>query len=84
MGYLSTSHTQDLQHLYTHTQTYFTYLYILYMSAQDHATSTTRGEQQKFGILHTSGCLMVDVPPMDHLWHSQKDCPSDKEIIWSM
>ena len=28
---------------------------------------------QKFGIWHTSGCLMVDVPCLDHLWDFQKD-----------
>ena len=44
MGYLSTSHTQDLHDLYTHTHNYFTDLYIFDMSVQQHATSTTRGE----------------------------------------
>ena len=44
------------------------------MSAQEHVTSTTRGEGQNFDIWHTSGCLMVDVPYLDHLWDGQKDC----------
>ena len=29
---------------------------------------------QNFAIWHTSGCLMVDVPYLDHLWDGQKDC----------
>ena len=29
--------------------------------------------QQKFDIWHTSGCLMVDVPCLDHLWDGRKD-----------
>ena len=37
-----------------------------------------------FGILHTSGCLMVDVQRLDHLCDSQKDFPGDKQIIWSL
>ena len=54
MGYLQ-HHTQ-VSIIYSHTHK-ITYLYILlYMSAQEHVTSTTRGEKQKFGILHTSGC----------------------------
>ena len=39
-------------------------------------------EQQKFGILHTSGCLMVDVPHFNHLWDGQKDCPGDNQSIY--
>ena len=27
---------------------------------------------------------MVGVPRLDHLWDSQKDCPGEKQIIWSM
>ena len=27
---------------------------------------------------------MVDVPCLDHLWDSQKDCPGDMQIIGSM
>ena len=62
----------------THTHK-ITYLYILlYMSAQEHATSTTRGEKQKFCILHTSGCVMVDVPCLDYLWYGWKDCPDGR------
>ena len=41
-------------------------------------------QKQKFGILHTSGCLMVDVPCLDYLRDGQKDCPGDKQIIWGM
>ena len=53
----------------------YIYIYILLcMSAQEHVTSTTRGEGQNFDIWHTSGCLMVDVPCLDHLWDGQKDC----------
>ena len=37
--------------------------------------------QQKFGLLHTSGCLMVDLPRMDYLWDVQKDFPGDKQVI---
>ena len=37
-----------------------------------------------FGKLYTSGCLMVDVPRLDNLWDGQKDCPSMKQIMWSM
>ena len=32
---------------------------------------------QKFGILHTSGCLMVDMPRLDYLWDGEKDCPGN-------
>ena len=39
---------------------------------------------QKFGILHTSECLMVDVPRLDHLWDGQKDHHSNEKIIWCM
>ena len=35
-----------------------------------------------FGILHTSGCLIVDVPHLDYLWDGRNDCPGDKQIIW--
>ena len=38
--------------------------------------------QQKFGILHTSGCLMADVPCLHHLWDGQKDCPDVGQIRW--
>ena len=31
-------------------------------------------------ILHTSECLMVDVPCLDHLWDSQKDHHSNEKI----
>ena len=58
----------------THTHTNYIYIYILLcMSAQEHVTSTTRGELQNFAIWHTSGCLMVDVPYLDHLCDRQKD-----------
>ena len=61
-------------HTHTHTHINNIYLYILLcMSAQEHVTSTTRGEYQKFDIWHTSGCLMVDVPCLDHLWDGRKD-----------
>ena len=53
------------------------------MSSQGHATSTTRGQQQKFGISHSSVCLLADVPCLDNLWDCQKDCPDDKQIMWS-
>ena len=29
---------------------------------------------QNFDLWHTSGCLMADVPCLDHLWDGQKDC----------
>ena len=29
---------------------------------------------QNSDIWHTSGCLMADVPSLDHLWDGQKDC----------
>ena len=62
-------------HTHIHTHTNYIYIYILIcMSAQEHVTSTTRGERQNFDIWHTSGCLMVDVPCLDHLWDGQKDC----------
>ena len=32
------------------------------------------GSDRIFDIWHTSGCLMVDVPCLDHLWDGQKDC----------
>ena len=39
---------------------------------------------RSLAYLHTSGCLMVDVPHLDHLWDGQKDWFRDKQIIWSM
>ena len=75
--------TQDFNHLHTYTQNYIS-LHFIYMSAQKYATSTIRGEYQKFGILHTSDCLMVDVPCLDRLWDGQKDHHSNEKIIWCM
>ena len=43
------------------------------MTAQEHVTSPTRGECQNSDIWHTSKCLMVDVPCLDHLWDGQKN-----------
>ena len=37
---------------------------------------------QKFGILHTSECLMVDVPCLDYLCDGQKDFSGDGQIKW--
>ena len=69
-------HTHTHMHTHTHTNYIYIYIYIhilLCMSAQEHVTSTTRGEQQKLDIWHTSGCHMVDVPCLDHLWDGMKD-----------
>ena len=61
-------------HTHTYTHKLYIYIYILLcMSAQEHVTSTTRGKWQNSDIWHTSGCLMVDVPCLDHLWGGQKD-----------
>ena len=32
------------------------------------------GSDRILDIWHTSGCLMVDVPYLGHLWDGQKDC----------
>ena len=76
-------HTQGyFRHLHAHMHKN-TYLYILlYMEAQEHVTSTTREELQKFGLLLASGYLMVDVPCLDHLWHRLKYFPYDGETKW--
>ena len=71
----NTSFKFPSSHTHTHTHTNYIYIYILLcMSAQQHVTSTSRGERQNCDIWHTSGCLMVDVPYLDHLWDGQKNC----------
>ena len=38
---------------------------------------------EKHGVkLDTSGCLMVEVPCLDHLWDGQKDQHNNEEVIW--
>ena len=37
------------------------------------AATLLNTSRQNSDILHTSGCLMVDVPCLDHLWDGQKD-----------
>ena len=53
-----------------------------YILVQEHVTSTTRGEYQKFATLDTSGCLMVEVLCLDHLWDGQKDQHNNEKVIW--
>ena len=53
-----------------------------YILVQEHVTSTKRGEQQKFATLDTSGCLMVDVPRLDHLRDGQKEHHNNEKVIW--
>ena len=51
-----------------------TYEPLSILAADDPVTCATYAkEKQKFGIWHTSGCLMVDVPCLDHLWDGRKD-----------
>ena len=42
-------------------------------TCDEHNSSEPEDDKQKFGIWHTSGCLMVDVPCLDHLWDGRKD-----------
>ena len=74
MGYLP-HHTQ-VSIIYTHTHTIILHIPTYY--------TCQHKSMPQFGILHTSGCLTVDVPCLHHLWDSQKDCPGKKQIIWSM
>ena len=53
-----------------------------YILVQEHVTSTTRGEYQKFATMDTSGCLMVDVPRLDHLLDSPKDHHNNETVTW--
>ena len=39
---------------------------------------------RSFGILHTSECLMVDVPRLDHLWDGQKEHHRNEKVICYM
>ena len=76
-----------LKNLITYTQIYiYTHciLFMTYILVQENVTSTTRGEKQKFATLDTSGCLMVDVPRLDHLWDGQKDHHNNEKVIWSL
>ena len=81
MGYphhtLKTSISNTQIYISTHCILFMTYILV-----QEHVTSTTRGEQQKFATLDTSGCLMVDVPHLDHLCDGRKEHHNDGKVIW--
>ena len=81
MGY--PHHT--LKNSITYTQIYISthcILFMTYILVQEHVTSTTRGEKQKFATLDTSGCLMADVPHLNHLKDSQKEHHNNEKVIW--
>ena len=80
-GYISIfprQHLIQVSIIYTHTHTYTHKLYI-YLHIIMHVSTRTCYIHHKrrvtdSDIWHTSGCLMVDVPCLDHLWDGQKDC----------
>ena len=50
-----------------------------YILVQEHVTSTTRGEYQKFVTLDTSSCHMTDVPCLDHHLEFYWVCLGDRQ-----
>ena len=84
MNGLSTSHTQEFHHQHKIYISIHCILFMTYILVQKHATSTTRGELQKFATLDTSGCLMADVQHLDHLRDDQKEHHNTQKVIWSI